>query len=273
MAIRSATLPDQMRSQNNQAPGSRRYLGRCSAPGDGKALSRNATIAFSSFGRWTDRHSQRASDPTRSVQSASASTPFSRDVDSCRSSPRPRSHAATSFRSSPASSRFGFKLARNAARSVLFHRSPQRPVATTAATRATADPAATGTAASGTTPAADPASADRAGAIEVDPPLRMAAGAAAGIESCHSPRARYRSPVTLSRRPPSCGPAARRGPRPPRGPNIPAIGAYGQATAGSRQAVPEYSRKRQFEIGWTRATVTASGRRAWTLPHGSTVSG
>jgi hypothetical protein len=59
---------------------------------------------------------------------------------------------------------------------VLFHRSLQRPATT--ATRAAADPAATGTAASGTTPAADPAPADNAGAIEVDPTHRVTPAAA-----------------------------------------------------------------------------------------------
>jgi hypothetical protein len=54
-----------------------------------------------------------------------------------------------------------------------------RPAATTA-TGATADAAATSTAASAATPPADLAPADRAGAIEVDPSLRMTAAAPVG---------------------------------------------------------------------------------------------
>src|SRR6516162_1141280 len=57
--------------------------------------------------------------------------------------------AATSTRPSPVvepASLVGFRLTRSAARSVLFHRSPPGAAATTAtaATRATADPTATG---------------------------------------------------------------------------------------------------------------------------------
>src|SRR5206468_3313682 len=42
---------------------------------------------------------------------------------------------------------------------------------------------------------------------------------------------------------------------------------------GLRQAVLSIRAHRQFRVRYARAAVTAAGRRAWTLRHGSTVSG